>query len=77
VCRRCDRGQICCGLTRRREARRHSQRAARARHQASEPGWLDRRDHQRACRARIERFYHEASLSRELLELRSGILRVD
>ena len=53
LCQRCERGQIYCGPACRREARRRSLRAARARHQASELGRLDHRDHQRAYRARL------------------------
>ena len=52
VCRHCDRGQIYCGFASRCEARRRSLKAARARHQGSELGRLDHRDHQRAYRAR-------------------------
>ena len=55
ICRRCDRGNVYCGLTCRRTARRATSREARRRHRRSEEGRLDHRDHERARRARRRR----------------------
>lgn len=55
ICRSCDRGQrYCCGDCR-AKARREQCRQANRRHQQSEEGRKDHRDHQRAYRERKRR----------------------
>ncbi len=54
LCRRCDRGHVYCDETCRMEGNLRARRAAQARHQASELGRQDHRDHQRAYRVRIK-----------------------
>lgn len=52
VCRSCDHGQRYCSDACREPARREQRREARQRHQQSEEGRLDHRDHQAAYRER-------------------------
>jgi len=52
ICRRCDRGQIYCGIACRMRGRQQARARANARHQSSEEGRADHRDRQRAYMSR-------------------------
>jgi hypothetical protein len=53
ICRRCDRGQMYCGQDCALEVRRHNQREARRRYQATDRGRRMHADRSREYRARI------------------------
>ena len=54
LCQHCDRGHRYCSDRCRDEARQEQRRAANRRHQQSEEGRLDHRDHQRQYRRRLK-----------------------
>ena len=64
ICRRCDRGQIYCGIGCRVRGRRQAQARANARHQASDEGRADHRDRQRAYMSRRRAMTYTGSVRR-------------
>lgn len=76
ICRRCDRSQRYCGPECRQAARRLQLRQANRRHQSSDPGRQDHRDHQRAYRQRARaRATGRVTYQGSLLNPNSGMIR--
>ena len=73
VCRRCDRGQIYCAGTCAQQVRRHYQREARRRYQASPQGRAMHADRNRRYRARQRSVTDQGPLKEHKSDALSGV----